>query len=703
MTETTPAPSAETEYKAGYRTVDAFVSSEDKGDIDSLTWNSIVSTAVTQLKTSRDYKYPRMKEIQGNENLYMGVVEKEYKNPFNDCYPYMSGFVDQLMAEITDTVVVRFEPTDEADYRAAMKTSALFDNQIKSNLPHAQWGLKDRYAKKLAIFSGVAIMKYHTESEPFRPVLSNVDHYDFHNEPAGGGNLEAHLFCGEEGIFKTKEEIESGAESGWYDADSAKTLLYRTSGQQFKENTEAYNQRINRYRAMGLDPESNNYVGQAIFKLVEWYLTYNGCRYYCLFEERSMTAIRICKLRDMFSIIEPNTDALYPYVAWHTNEDPKIFWSKAPCDDVKPIAITINRLMNQQMYNRDKQNMGQRLYDPKMIKDVKSLSDWRVDGLTPVDTLNGQRNLSQAVFPLVTGNLTGTVELVQFLNEFTGQKTGSTPGSQGQAPSSQKVGIFYGEMQQISKRIGVLNRSYREAWAGIGLRFRVGLADNLGSTELAVKLMGAKGVEWSTISAEDTRTVRDFDIIVEGGNETQLQKQQENDRKANALKMVQTVNPKWKDAETLKAAGYTDAEIKEAWSMVDPGLKELLSEAAQAEQDIVSGKKVDLNRAANAAFMQHIMNFAENLSMKDKSKENELAIKLLTYAKAHAIIAAENEARSALRLINDEKLRMDAAIGARGNTGAPMARQQPTQDEMVQDPAAMAISQGNQISNQMVN
>lgn len=705
MNEELAVQDTEKEYKAGQRTVDVITDSEDKGDISGQDWAQIVSTCKTQLDTSRQYKYARMTQIQENENLYVGIVPKEYKNPYNDCYPYMSGYVDQVMAEITDTIVVRFDPGDESDYKAALKTTALFDSQVKSNLPHAQWQLKDRYSKRLAIFSGVGILKVHAESDPtFRVVLNNVDHYDFHNEPAGGGNLEAHLFCGEEGIFKTKEEIEKGAESGYYNKQYADLLLTRTSSQEYKDNTESYTQRINRFKAMGLDPESNNYVGQSIFKLVEWYLTYKGCRYYCLFEERSMTAIRICKLRDMFSIIEPNDDALYPYSVWHTNEDPKVFWSKAPCDDVRPIAININRVLNQLMYNRDKQNTGQRLYDPTMIKDVKSLADWRVDGLTPVDTKNGQRALNTAVFSLTTSGLTGNVEIVQFLNEFAGQKSGVTPGSQGQAPSSQKVGIFYGEVQQISKRMGVYNRSYRECWAGIGLRFRVGLKDHLKGNKIPVRIMGAKGVEWTTISEEDLNPVRDYDIVVEGGSETLLQKREENDRKAAALQRVQTVNPKWKDAQILKAAGYNDEEVKEAWSLTDPGLKELLSEAAQAEQKIVEGKPVELNRGANAAFMQHLINFAQNLSMDDKDKENDIAIKVLAYAQQHAIIAAENEARSAMKLINDAKVQMgvqgmaQGEFGGQEQQGAPM---QPTENQMVQNPVGQAVGMGNRLSNQM--
>lgn len=628
------------------------------GSIPQADWYEIISQSKKQLDQSRQFKSARMRQIKQNEDLYQGIGEKEYKNPYDYCYPYMAGFVDQLMGDIDEPPAVNFEHTKEASYRLAKKTTALYDKVSKSKLPHANWKIKDRFTKKLSIFSGVGIMKIWGESNPFKVHLTNIDHYDFHCEPGGGAILEDHLFMGEEGIYRSKEEMLHQAKNGVFNEQMTEMLVNQTTSNRYKDMYSQYIERLNRYRSLGLDPESHNYVGQQVFSLIEWYTTYKGDRYYCLFEENSMIAVRIERLEDMFSIVEPSDRPLWPYVSYHTHEDPKIFWSKAPSDDVRQVAITINKLINQQLYNRDKQNMGQRLYDPDMVKDVKSLGDWRVDGLTPVNTQNGEKNIARAVHRLDVGNLTGTVEFVEFLNQFAGQKTGSTPGSQGQAPSSQKVGIFYGEIQQISKRIGVYNASYREMWSAIGLRFRVALEDHLKDDKIQVKLMGATGIEWDEISEEDIKQISDFDITVEGGTESQAREEAANRKKMAGLKGVSTVNPKWRDIQVLKAIGFSDEEIKEAYALVDPGLKTLLSEAAQAEEDIVNGKDPELNRGANAAFMQHIVDFATDLSMDDKKKEAEIAIKLMRYAERHATIAAENEARKAVNMINDAKARM---------------------------------------------
>ena len=51
--------------------------------------------------------------------------------------------------------------------------------------------------------------------------------------------------------------------------------------------------------------------------------------------------------------------------------------------------------------------------------------------------------------------------------------------------------------------------------------------------------------------------------------------------------------------------------------------------------------------------MQKIIDFSTELSLDNKKKENELANKLYDYALAHAGIAAENEARDALRIVRE--------------------------------------------------
>lgn len=604
-----------------------------------------------------------MAQIKESEDFYNGKQKPSLVRENNDTFPFMSGFVDHLYSELDEPPTIEFCQTDEADYKMAKKTTAFFENEKASTLPHAKWALKDRYSKKLAIFSGRAILKYFAESDPvYRSNLQIVDHYDFHNEPGGGGHLEDHLFCGQEAIFKTKEDLLSGAKDNFYDFTQVNKLMSLGVTSDHKTNEDDYNNRLNRHQGLQLDPQSNNYVGQELWKFCEWYLTYAGCRYYILFDERTGEWIRCKLLRDIFSVIESTGDALWPYVSWATHEDPKVFWSKAPCDDALPIAKRVDKLINQEIYNREKKNKGSRLYDPLMITDVEALADPRPDGLIPVDTKNGKRALSTAIYKVESGEITGTIDLVQWLDSYYGTKTGSTPGAMGNAEKDKKVGVYLGEMQQVQRRLGIYNLSYKEAWAEIGLRFLLGLDDQM-TTDQAVKLIGPDGIEWTTLTRADLKRNRPYDIKVVGGDDYQKKNEAESQKKLAGLEITTTVNPRWKDREILKAAGYTDDQLKDAFSSVQGDSAELMSEAAQAIEDIQNGLKPKINRGANTAFIQKILDYSYDLNVEDNKKELELAHKLADYALEHIDIAAQNEARNVAELVK-------AAAGAPTGAGA---------------------------------
>lgn len=617
--------------------------------------------ALLQLDTSRRYKAPRMAKIKEYEDMYFGIVPKQLRNPFNDDYGFLGGFVDFLVSEVDDPPILKFGHQELADAQAAMRVSAAFDTESRSPMPNAQWPLKDRWAKRLATFSGRGIYCFYAEANPkYKSNLEVIDHYDFHCEPSGGGLLENHLFCGNEGVFKTKEELVDGAKDGYYDTVQVDDIVNNTGANDYKEVQDQLGQRNNRHQGLGLDPQTNNYTGQAVFKLIRWFMTYNGKRYYLLIDEHSKKWIRVKELKDVFKT------GLYPYSSFATHEDPAVFWSKSPCDTAFPIGKNINRFLNQEMYNREKINLGREFYDPTMITDLESLINPGPDRKIPVDTKNGQRPLNSATYRSQDGELTGTIDLVNFLDAFGGRKSGSTPGSQGGAERDKKVGIFFGEIQQVKNRLGTLNKSYREAWQELGIRYMDGLDTHL-KGEMPIKLMGSKGVEWSKLTRADLKRNRPFDIIITGGSEEDQLNEINNQKKLQALGTVTTVNPRWKDRQALKSAGWSDDEIKDAFSPDDGASLELISEAAQAVQDIVKNKEVELNQGANAAFMQKLIDQAQELG---SDIPLDVFNKIIDFAIAHTEIAARNESQKAGEMIRAKGM-ASLAVPTPDPTGTP--------------------------------
>jgi len=619
--------------------------------------NKITRQAVQQLQTSRVHKRARLAEIQENENLYHGIAEKTIHNPFNECFPFMSGYIDHLRSKIDDDSNLLYAHEGEADLKKAQKIQAIYDKVSKSIDANDSWDLKHRFAKYNAMFAGYAVYHYYAESAPeYRSNLDVISHYDFYFEPRGGAIIENHLFCGIDNNFKTKEELNTAEH---FDKTQVAQLIADYDKNDRKDNDDYDAIRNNRYRALKQDPVTNNYVGQTVIKLVQGYTTYEGKRYYVLFNEATEIWVRCCLLTEMFP------DNLWPFATWQTNEDGDLLMCKAPADDARPIAKIINVMLNQELYNRQKQNYGETHYDVEMYPNVKALIDSRPDKYVPVNLPNGKK-LQDGVWKVPVGPLTATLDFVTWLDQFAGKQTGNTPSAQGASEKNKKVGVFEGEIQQTERLIGVKNKSFRDCLSRLGLLFKQGLDHNL-TKPTAVKIMGAKGVEWDKIGPEDLKTEHPLSIQPVGGTSELQLKEAEKMRKKEALLGTTTVNPQWKDREILLISGYTEDQVKDAFSMDSFAQKELMSEAAQAEKDIIEGKEVKLNRGADSNFMQHIIDFATNAD--DLTDEQYAA--LMEYAIAHTDIAVENEARNIKEMIRKKKLEMAAQGGIADPNAAP--------------------------------
>lgn len=625
--------------------------------------DKIATQAKMQIQTSRNSKRARLEQIRENENLYLNIVTPSIRNPFNESFPYMPGFIDHLKSKIDDDSNLLYVYQAESDLQRAQRVNAFYEKESKDPSPNASWSVKHRHAKINAMFSGVAIYSYYAEKSPdYRSCLDVISHYDFHCEPRGGAILENHLFCGQDNLFKTTQSLKASQ----YDQTQVASLTSKAKESGVKDNDDQDHVRNNRLYGLLQDPVTNNYVGQEVVKLVQWYTMYEGKRYYVLFHENTGVWIRCCLLTDLFP------DNLYPYVTWHTNEDPDIFWSKAPADDARSVAKIINTFLNQELYNRQKINFGETHYDVEMYPNVQALTDSRPDKHVPVDTKNGSRPLSTGIYRPTVTQLSNTLELITWLEGFTGKQIGYTASSAGQSEGDKKVGIFKGEIAAVEELINVKNKSYRDALSRLGLLFLQGLQANL-TKAVSVKIMGADGVEWQELTREDLKFDKPLTILPVGGtSELELKRAKDEDKVAvlESPAMV-GINPQWKAQQLLLIKGFTPEEIKDAFSSDSFAKKELMSEASQAEKDIVEGKKPLLNREADSNFMQHIIDFANDaypeatpeqyasLPAAAKAaydKETVVYKTLIDYAIAHTDIAVENEARNIKEMIRQKRM-----------------------------------------------
>ncbi|RLD44487.1 MAG: hypothetical protein DRI86_07475, partial [Bacteroidetes bacterium] len=471
-----------------------------------MNYDTLVTVASKQLSAGEDFKKPRLAIIQKSEEAYAGKVRKALKGRFNVPLPVMSGFVDTLMSKIDDAPSIIYSPTEEADTIKARKVTSAWN--FESSTTRGRWARTDRLAKKLAIFSGRAIHKYYAESDPeYKSNLEVIDYYDFVCDPNGGSELENHLFLGQKNVFKTKAQLKAGAEIGIYDKSQVNKLINSEDSGEVGAEDDDENQRNSRANAMGLDPKSNNYIGEQSYAMVEWYMNYEGTRYYLLFEPKTKIWIRGEELKTLFK------DDLYPIVSWATNEDPMNFWSKSPTDDIYPVSEAMRIVFNQSLDNLQKKNWNMRAYDIDMFPEPDKLR-WHPDGLVPVKVTD--KPISSGIYQFQVDDATNvTVNLIEYLDNFLGQKSGISPATQGAADSKTSVGVYYGNMEQIADRLGLINKSYTEAWEELALRFLTGLQEHA-PDEYGIKVLGESGVQWGKLMKEDLDAK--FDVGVVGGS-----------------------------------------------------------------------------------------------------------------------------------------------------------------------------------------
>lgn len=623
--------------------------------LDKELADTLTKIAVRQFETGMKFKQQRMRDIQKNEDFYYGKKKRSLVGG-EARIPTMSGFVDTLLSKIDDPPIVNFRWTDLADYKRSLKVQAAWE--IDSDTNHGNWNLKDRWEKKLAIFSGRGISKIYSESYPkYQHHMEVVDYNNFVCEPKGGGHLKNHAFMGEQNIWKTKHELIEGAKEKIYDPGKLRQLISATGDKEYKKNDEIYSDSESRYKSLGIDMESNTYMGVPIFRLVEWYMRYRGKWYYILFDY--ITAIWV-RAEELVDVIE---DDIPPYVSWATHPDAGLFWSKAPADDARPLCDIINSLFTQVLKNRQKINDGMKGFDPEMIPNPSQLS-YRPDGLVEINRKERAGGIKEAIYEFQVKDIGPvTVNLMNYVDGILGVKSGVTAGSQGVA-EEEKVGIYFGNLQQVADRLGLYNKSYKEAWAEKGLRYYYGLKEHC-PEKMMVKMIGSHGIEWDELREDDVHPVSDFDITITGGLSEERANELKKKEKKDAMIMIQkdpdlkgAVNLQWRLKQILTIAGWDEANIKMALEKESVNL-EILCEAEQAIQDIILGKKPKRNRGANRVFIKYIMDYAYNKidfekkegDRKEKQKK-EWFDKLISYIKEHMPIVIENAARE-IRMLRE--------------------------------------------------
>lgn len=628
-----------------------------------------LTIAIKQYDTAELFQKNKFDNILKNEEMLAGKTQPALKgrNNVNLDSVIMSGFLDTLLANQDEPVNIKFKQTREQDLKASKKITAVWDRE-KSPVR----GNYDAYildSKYFAAISGRGFLKMWVESLPvFAANMDCVDHFDMLTEPMGGPYLDKHLYKGQRNIFREQSYLESMASSGVYNARQVTKLKTVYSSEDFKKNQENFKHKVMRYTAMGMDIESNDFVGTKLFNMTEWVMFHNGEWYYMVFDYLGKVWVRFDKLKNVFAHAE-EYQGRGPWVSYATNRHPKIFWNKAPLDDIRPIAYTMKKVTNLTLDNLEKRNWDMKAYNPKIFTEAAQLL-YKQDGLAKATLERGQ-SIQSGIYQFQTPDTTSvTIALNEYLDRFLSTKSGIGEGLEGK-PQDINNGIYFGSIEQSQNRISLKNKMFYQAMYDIATIFDYGCYEHL-NEKYAVKILGINGIQWDEeVTKADLD--RDFAIDITGGNDAEKQNAQLLTRKAATLDSIEKnpalmakVNPNWVLREKLSAGGWDDEQIRVALDVQNDGNEEILSEAAEAIYEILEGEDPMLNRGATTGFVQKILDYSldnfplctpdqiAKMSANEKKNYEENMIKfdkLTAYANAHIQIAMKNAIRRAASVI----------------------------------------------------
>lgn len=638
-----------------------------------------------QVQQSYIFKLPRILQIRKFRDLYNNKPQKQLRIRYNVPIPIFSGMIDTLQADLDDGLLLKFEAQDPADNKAAIKANAAIQKRSTSMMPGAQWNEKFRGFRQEMLMTGRGFLTYSISNEDgYMDKLEDLAFEDVFFEPKGGGNFEDHLFQMRSNVWMTKSDLLKGIVNGIYNKEQVDKLIIM-GGSEFKVSNYWDNYDFaNRFQSLNLTPESNNYVGETMFQFVESVCTLKGQRWYCLFEAFSGIWIRFEKWTEISS------SGLYPIMSAASHRDKKNFASKGFADDLYPVAVAMTDMLNEDLENRKRRNSNAKGYDKDMFPNIQQLDQAQMgrDRLVMMDTKGGTRRMSEGIYQFTTPEITGTIDVLQYLESTAGRNFGVTDLQQGASQEASKaVGVTYQELGQVAKRLAFQSQPFIEVGQQLGVRFFGGLKDYL-REPMAIKILGEDGYQWDFLKRIDLNVKKDFEISVTSQARENSINEMAKANKEKALTLISTIPPnanpgvnfRMRDEYILRDVGrFTEAEVA---LLLDPSTqadKTTISETSAAIQDLMMGRMPEINYNATAYFLQKIKDFVQSHQGDPKIKKNFQ--KFMNYIQQHVEIASNNEI---LRAKKQVQKNTNAIAQLPGGMANPLAQQQaPEQNQQV--------------------
>ncbi|RMD52275.1 hypothetical protein D6827_00355 [Candidatus Parcubacteria bacterium] len=579
-----------------------------------------------------EYRRKRESVWQEVDDMYFGNKKKSVVSRANVHIPKTHATVETFIAKIDDPPYISYETIEEGNKPNAEKLNAL----LHRDMVRGDWEMKDLLAKKEAALYGRTIFKKYSSSENgFTDYLEVIDVLDFLIDPMAGGAfpMKNAKYMGHDNIVRSIYDLK---QKEIYDQKAVKELAAKLESDNDADND--YMSRQKRRASLGLS-EAVLTTSDSI-KLVEWYRYYKGELWYCLFDTKTNTPIRLQKLKDVLGFEE------FPFASWAVYPRLFEFWTPGVAELVLEPNKIQNIIISQVLDNNAFRNYGMKAYDANKINDPSELAP------RPMGTIGVLGPPRDAIENITFPDITSSIQVYNLIEGITDKEVGVNSTAKG-TPNTKRMSAteYAGLVEQTADRFFAANRTFKLALRRLAYLYKLGVIANMTRAQ-RVKILGADGYEFDEITAADARA--EMDIIISSGITERSNKMQEAQRFREYLASARQnprLNQKFLDEKEAQIAGLSPEEVVRVTTPDMEGDWKILAEAAAENERLVLGKKVEPNRGATTGHIQKHLDYAN----KTNGLSEKIRLTIIQHAESEIEFAVKNEESRAREIINKKR------------------------------------------------
>lgn len=354
-----------------------------------------------------------------NEKLYNGQPTMTLLTRSNLHVPKVFEGVQTMSAKIGQLPEVEFDTKPEGDENASDLMKANWQYDVARSDLDKLW----QYSKTENGIYGQAIYKLIPSNEGNKFEL--VDTMAFLVSPIAK-TIKDTLYCGQQFIYKTLDQIEENAAEFGYDEDEIKKMKEaKPEADLANANSQERSIRDLRLSYMGYANVTD--LGSKMVELTEWY-TFIKKEKYVLTVANDTYLLRCTPIKEVGL-------PRWPYVSWASYPRGVAFWTPSVADILRDPNLAMNVSINQLIDNNTYRNFG--------MKYVSSSSGLKQASITPrplglIVVNTGEKGINDVVKEMEVPAITEASQTLMTLNGIAETAVGlsGTPMGQGQKKAS---------------------------------------------------------------------------------------------------------------------------------------------------------------------------------------------------------------------------------------------------------------------------